>query len=251
MTAPPPEPELISIIVPAKDEAEAIGQTIDSLPVDALRALGFDVEIVVLDGQSSDGTEKIAIAKGARVIRDKGEGKGAALRDARAHLRGKYIVMLDADGTYPGAAIPHMLDPILKEGADIVMGDRVAQPGSMSGLHRIGNLALSLEASVLYGRRCPDVCTGMWAFRADALRSMPLQSKGFEIEAEMFAMASRLHLRVAHVRVAYHARAGTTKLSAARDGPRIGWCLVRTRFLKVRPTRPTSRHATPVPEMQD
>lgn len=252
MVAERPTDRLITIVVPAKDEAEAIGRTIKSLPITELRAAGFDVEVVVLDGHSTDGTPDIARSLGARVLPDRGEGKGAALRDARGSLRGEFIVMLDADGSYPGAAIPRMLEPITKGQADIVMGDRVRRPGSMSGLHRFGNMALSLEASVLYGQKCPDLCTGLWAFRADALHAMPLQSTGFEIEAEMFAMASRMHLRVAHVRVDYHPRAGMTKLSAARDGPRIGWCLVRTRFLRIPSARPSAAHApTPVPELQD
>ncbi len=232
MTAPPVG-DLITILVPAKDEAEAIGDTLDSLPLQELRDAGFDVEVVVLDGHSKDGTDRIAADHGARVIPDQGEGKGAAVRDGRGQLRGRYIVMLDGDGSYPAESIPRLLEPILAGDADIVMGNRVRRPGSMSALHRVGNLALSLEATVLYGHRCPDLCTGFWAFRADALQALPLRSTGFEIEAEMFAMASRLHLRVAHVRVDYRPRAGTTKLSAARDGPRIGWCLVRSRFQRL------------------
>ncbi len=232
----PLEAGMITILVPAKDEAAAIGQTLDSLPLEALKAAGFEVEVVVLDGHSKDGTDVIAAEHGARVIPDRGEGKGSAVRDGRSMLKGRYIVMLDGDGSYPAESIPRLLEPILRGDADIVMGNRVRRPGSMSGLHRLGNLALSLEASVLYGHRCPDLCTGFWAFRADALKALPLRSTGFEIEAEMFAMASRLHLRVAHIRIDYRPRAGETKLSAARDGPRIGWCLVRSRFARINPS---------------
>lgn len=246
-----PEGGMITILVPAKDEAAAIGATLDSLPLDALRAAGFDVEVVVLDGHSTDGTDRIAIEHGARVILDRGEGKGSAVRDGRTHLKGRYIVMLDGDGSYPAESIPRLLDPILRGDADIVMGDRVRRPGSMSGLHRLGNLALSLEASMLYGHKCPDLCTGFWAFRADALQAMPLRSTGFEIEAEMFAMASRLRLRVAHIRIDYRPRAGTSHLSAARDGPRIGWCLVRSRFQRMAQA-PVSKPITKAnPEMRN
>lgn len=224
---------LVTIILPAKDEASGIGETLDRLPVETLHAEGYDVEVVVLDGHSRDKTRSIAMHKGAKVITDPGRGKGIALRAARRRLRGNYIVMLDADGSYAADAIPRMLDPLARGEADIVMGDRHPLPGAMSQLHRFGNAMLSLEASVLYGTRCHDVCTGIWAFRASALRSMPLRSRGFEIEAELFSLANRMGIRIAHVPVDYLPRAGETKLSATRDGLRIGWCLLRSRFIHV------------------
>lgn len=221
---------LVSIIVPAKDEAAAIGRTLRGLPIQTLRAAGFEVETIVLDGRSSDGTRDIARRHGARVVTDRGEGKGAAVREARAALRGEYVVMLDADGSYAPDAIPRLLSPLAWGEADIVMGDRQVLAGSMKPVHRFGNVMLSLGASILYGRACRDVCTGLWAFRASALHDLPLQARGFELEAEMFALSARMGLRVAHVPVDYLPREGTAKLSASRDGLRIGWCLVRSRF---------------------
>lgn len=221
---------LVTIVVPAKNEAAAIGRTLRTLPLETLRAEGFDYEVVVLDGRSQDATATIARRLGAIVVTDHGRGKGRALRDARRHFRGEYIVMLDADGSYASDAIPRLLEPIIKGEADITMGDRQPRPGSMSGLHRLGNAVLSLQASLLYGRACRDVCTGLWGFRATALRLLPLRSQGFELEAELFSLAARMGLKVQHVPVDYLPREGETKLSASRDGIRIGWCLLSTRF---------------------
>ena len=103
----------------------------------------------------------------------------------------------------------------------------------MSTVHRAGNALLSLGASRLYGPRVPDHCTGLWGFRTDALRRLPLRAEGFELESEMFALSARLNLRIKHTPVDYLPRTGDSKLSAS-DGLRIGWCLVRNRFVAVR-----------------
>ncbi len=236
----------VTIVVPAKNEAEAIRATLRAIPVATLEALGYEVETIVLDGHSNDGTPDIARAEGATVIPDESDGKGSAVRNARQGLTCNYVVMLDADGSYAADAIPRVLEPLAWGDADVVMGDRRPLPGSMSGLHKVGNALLSAGAAVLYGRRCPDLCTGLWAFRADVLLHMPLESKGFELEAELFALASRQHLRIAHIQADYLPRAGTTKLSATRDGARIGWCLVRSRFRSLpRTTRPERRPRAP------
>ncbi len=115
----------------------------------------------------------------------------------------------------------------------------------MSAVHRAGNAALSLGATLLYGRRVRDLCTGLWGFRSDALRLLPLKSKGFELESELFALSARLRLRIRHTPVDYLPRLGVSKLTTA-DGLRIGWCLVRNRFVPVQqrvrsavPTAPT------------
>lgn len=235
---------LVSIVVPAKDEEAAIGATLGALPVETLRTVGYEPEVVVLDGNSRDATVEVARSMGAIVVRDRGQGKGAAVRDARAALRGEFTVMMDADGTYAADAIPRVLDPLARGAADVVMGHRLKQPGAMTGVHRFGNTMLSLGATVLYGRRCPDLCTGLWGFRTDALRALPMESEGFELEAEMFALAARLRFRIAHTPVDYLPRKGTSKLST-RDGLRIGWCLVRKRFQDLPPRAPEAPAATP------
>lgn len=225
----------VTIVVPAKDEENAIGEMLASLPVETLRMAGFETEVVVLDGHSLDHTRRIALYHGATVVSDSEEGKGSAVRKARHHFRGDYVVMLDGDGTYAPDAILRLLDPLAWGEADVVMGDRSPTQGAMTTTHRAGNALLSLAATMLYGRRCPDLCTGLWAFRGETLRSLPLRSQGFELEAELFALTARLNLRVAHVPVDYLPRTGEAKLSSLRDGARIAMCLVRSRFAPMAP----------------
>ena len=224
---------LVTIVVPAKNEASAIARTLLSLPLRTLQVEGYESEVVVLDGQSSDATPQIAANLGARVLLDAMAGKGNALRLARRHFQGDYIVMLDADGTYAADAIPRVLGPLAFGDADVVMGARNAQPGAMTGVHRVGNRLLSLGAATLYGRWCPDLCTGLWGFRASALHAMPLQSERFGLEAEFFALSARLGMRVQSVPVDYLPRQGQSSLRAVRDGLRILRRLVVTRVARM------------------
>ena len=247
---PPPTPDaapqptaqarLVTIVLPAKNEEAAIGRTLRALPLATLKAMGFDSEVLVLDGKSTDRTAAIASEWGATVVTDRERGKGSALRNARNHFGGDFIVMLDADGTYAADAIPRVVSRLAFGTADVVMGRRVPQAGAMSRVHEAGNSLLSVGATVLYGQACPDLCTGLWGFRADAFRKLPLRAKGFELEAELFALSSRLGLRIQQVRTDYLPRHGPTKLSGGPDGLRIGWWLVRSRFRSSRPA-PASR----------
>jgi dolichol-phosphate mannosyltransferase len=220
---------LVTFVVPARNEEAGIGATLRSLPRDTLHSTGFRTEVIVLDGQSTDATSRIAESHGATVVRDRGHGKGSALREARTNFTGDFVIMLDADGTYAPDAIPRVLSLLAHGGADVVMGDRVVLGGSMSAVHRAGNSMLSLGAAALYGRRVPDLCTGLWGFRTNALRQLPLRSEGFELESELFALSARLGLRILHTPVDYLPRNGSSKLTT-RDGLRIGWALVRNRF---------------------
>lgn len=230
---------LVTIVVPAKDEAGGIGDTLRSLPRATLHTAGFETEVIVLDGHSHDDTIAIAKSWGAEVRPDIGYGKGSAVRGARSAFRGDYVIMLDADGTYAPDAIPRVVDLLANGSADVVMGDRMPLDGSMSAVHRVGNTLLSLGATMLYGRRVRDLCTGLWGFRTDALRDLPLRSTGFDLESELFALSSRLHLRIRHTAVDYLPRTGPSKLTTS-DGLRIGWCLVRNRFATLKAPSPGS-----------
>lgn len=227
----------VTILLPAKDEEEGIIATLDSLPLHTLETMGFEPDVLVVDG-SRDSTARLARQWGARVIHDDGTGKGRAVRRARREIRGDFVIMVDADGTYASDAIPAVLQPLVRGEADVVMGRRHPQPGSMTRLHRFGNMILSAQATALYARGCRDVCTGLWGFRNDVLRRLPLRSDGFELESEMFALSCRIGLRVSSIPVDYLPRAGDAKLSSFRDGGLIMASLVRRRF-----------GAIPVPEV--
>ncbi len=227
---------LVTILLPAKNEAAGLQATLDGLPIAGLKDRGLDVEVVLADGHSTDTTVGIAEAWGARVIVQEGKGKGMGVRSAIPHLRGTYVVMLDADGTYDAAAIPAIVEE-LQNGADVVLGSRFRgriDQGAMSGTNKLGNRMLSLLASITYGRRVSDVCTGMWGFKRAALAGLPLTAVHYELEADLFATSARTKLRVVELPIHYAVRHGKSGLNSWKDGLKIGRALVKRRFAKMR-----------------
>ncbi|HWG89607.1 MAG TPA: glycosyltransferase family 2 protein [Candidatus Thermoplasmatota archaeon] len=223
----------VTILLPAKNEEEGIAKTLAALPVQALQTAGFGVEVLVVDGHSTDRTVEIATASGARVIRQEGKGKGWAIRTARQHVRGRYIVMLDADDSYPAEAIPQFV-AALESGVDVALGSRFRGEileGAMGTVNRFGNRALSLLASTLFLHRVTDVCTGMWGFRREAFMQIPLTSQAFEVEAEMFARFAKSGHHIVELPIQYRPRAGETKLGKLKDGVLIGLEILKQRFI--------------------
>lgn len=224
----------VTILLPAKNEESGIEATFAALPVQRLEELGYPVEVLVADGRSHDRTRDVAEAHGARVIQQLGTGKGRGVRNALMVAKGEYVVMLDADATYPARAIPAFV-AALEEGHDVVMGSRFLgkiDPHAMKRLNRFGNWGLSWLATLLYRKRCTDVCTGMWAFRRETMLNLGLTSTHFEIEAEMFARSAMAGLRITELPIQYGRREGVTKLGSIGDGLKIGWALLRFRVGK-------------------
>lgn len=224
----------ILIILPAFNEEEAIGRVIDEIPQQALGKRGFDIRILVVDGNSTDSTRKIAQDKGAEVIIESRRGKGRAMRTAFERVRADYVFMLDADYTYPATYITQMLD-ILEQGHPVVIGSRLKgkiEKGGMSLLNLVGNHLLTLIANILFSTRISDLCTGYWGWKGDIIASLPLVSDGFTLEAELFTILARKGYKIAEVPIHYRRRSTPPKLKAVRDGIKIGWTLITRRFCK-------------------
>jgi len=249
----------IVVMIPALNEERSIGKVIDDIPRKELMRRGFDVRVVVVDGQSTDRTLAIAREKGAYILVQKGRGKGIGVRQAIAlcdprevvpkvlaltgglcakfsdlasMLDAKYLIMLDADGTYPPRYILDVVST-LEEGADVVMGSRFLSSiadGAMTPLNHFGNILLSDIATLLYQQRCTDLCTGMWGFNGQALRTLELSSKHFELEAELFAESVKKGLNVREIPIHYLPRAGETKLVPLKAGVTIVTKLFERRF---------------------
>ena len=145
----------ISVILPALDEELTIGRVIDGLPIHPLVERGYDIDIMVVDGHSTDDTQRIALEKGARLILQQGRGKGLGVQAAFKAFEGKYLFMMDSDDTYPGYHILDMLPLLESKKYDVVLGSRLNDqilPGAMSRMNYLGNRALTRAANVLFPR---------------------------------------------------------------------------------------------------
>ena len=225
----------IAILLPALDEAETIGRVISKIPQKELTDLGYRVEIVVVDGHSKDMTCEIASAMGARLLKQKGIGKGNAIQTAFEDFEGRYLFMLDADDTYNPMEILKMLPPLENGDLDVVMGSRLKgsiSKGAMSRLNFIGNVALTQTANILFpnGHKASDICTGMWGFTDEVIHSLDLESLSFDVEAEMYAKCIKSGFNVGEINIAYGRRVNANKLSSLKDGAKIWLRLLKERI---------------------
>jgi dolichol-phosphate mannosyltransferase len=252
--------EKVVVIIPTLNEESCVGSVIHDV-LDIRPSLnGFQLEIIVVDGGSTDRTIEIARRKGARVYIQCGNGKGIGMRQIfslrnpqevvtqvlsltsdvdsglqtlRVLLDSKYVMMLDGDGTYVPSDLIKVFEALC-DGNDVAMGSRFLgkiEKGAMKRLNYIGNLVLSVIASITYQRKITDLCTGMWGFNTLALRQMDLDSNHFDLEAEMFAECAKRKLRIKEVPITYLPRMGRSKLIPTVAGFMILRKLIQRRFI--------------------
>lgn len=208
----------LSIVIPTLNEAKCIGLVIDELRSN-LDGKGFDYEIVVVDGRSTDGTQDIARAKGAVVVNEPRKGYGRAYKTGFERARGEIIATMDGDCTYPPDEIIPLMEMLERDDLEFITTDRFGhmEPGAMSDMHKIGNLALSFTTRLLFGRRIRDSQSGMWVFRRAALLKINVTNDGMPFSEEIKIEAFR-KLRSREVMIAYRRREGEVKLSSWKDG---------------------------------
>jgi len=218
------------VVVPTLDEERSIAITIGELRA-ALEGYSFD--ILVVDGRSHDGTDQIASQKGVKVIYQRSRGYGDALRTGflyvRRNMKARVIVMMDGDSTYDPNDVPKLVEPLLADRADMVIGNRFSklEKGAMSITNRVGNRILSSLAKVALRLNISDTQCGLRAFRTELVDDMELGTDGMGFATEMIADARRVKARITEEPVAYRPRLGNTKLSPLKDGLRILGTIVR------------------------
>lgn len=230
---------LVSVLIPALNEERGIGAVIEQIPREKLAAMGYDVEVVVVDGESTDRTREVAMARGARVILEPRRGYGRAYKTGFAWARGAILVTADADLTYPMERIPELVETLESEGLDFITTDRFAriQEGAMSAKHRFGNWVLSTALRVLFLVRVRDSQSGMWVLRRSALDKLVLTADGMALSEEIKIEAWRRGLRAAEVGIEYRPRVGEVKLQSWKHGLENLGFLLRKRFGLTRPEK--------------
>lgn len=222
----------VTVIIPTINEEEGIARVLDSIP-------GFpgpDIEVLVVDTNSTDRTRDIARERGARVVDEPRRGYGRAYKTGFEHARGDIIVTLDADGTYPAEEIPRLVGMLREEGLDFVTCDRLSglEKGAMSAKHRLGNWILTKATNLLFRTGLRDSQSGMWVFRRSVLDRLELTSDGMALSEEIKIEAVRKGLRVREVPIAYRPRLGEVKLRSWADGRKNLAFLFSKRFSRKR-----------------
>jgi glycosyltransferase involved in cell wall biosynthesis len=214
-----PEGIELSVVIPCLDEAESIGLVVAKAR-QTMEREGIDGEVVVVDNGSTDGSGQLAAEAGARVVVEPRRGYGSAYLAGFEAARGSFILMGDADATYDFTQIGRFMTP-LREGADLVMGNRMSglHPGSMPRLHRyVGNPLLTGVLNLFFHAGVSDAHCGMRAFRRDLLPALDLRTTGMEFASEQVIRSSKLGLDIREVEIEYHPRKGKSKLSSFSDG---------------------------------
>ena len=222
----------VAVLLPCYNEEAAIGATIAGF-----RAALPGAAIYVYDNNSTDRTREIAAESGAVVRTEKQQGKGNVVRRMFADIDADVYLMADGDLTYDPAAAPRMVDMLLAEQLDMVVGTRVHEAkAAYRGGHVLGNKVFTGLLAGLFGRSFSDIFSGYRVFSRRFVKSFPVLSAGFEIETEMSVHALELRMPVGEVETSYGARpqGSQSKLSTYGDG----WRILRTIGTLYRVERP-------------
>jgi glycosyltransferase involved in cell wall biosynthesis len=233
--APVPMYRMLSVIVPVFNERNTVAEILRRI-----RAveLPLQLEVIVVDDGSTDGTDKVLSVLEDSTVRvvthGSNRGKGAAVRTGVETARGELVLVQDADLEYDPDDWPKLLDPVLKGKAHVVYGSRFTGEGrAMRPTQWLGNRVLTLTANLLYRSTLSDMETCYKLFDHTVLKGITIESDGFDFEPEITAKVLRRGYRIYEVPVSFTGRDGSEgKKFEWRDGVRALTTLVRYRFVR-------------------
>jgi glycosyltransferase involved in cell wall biosynthesis len=230
----------ITAIIPALNEAPSIAGVVKSLREQ--EAVGLD-DIIVVDNGSTDGTGEQARQAGATVVREEKHGYGYACRaGVLAAKDAAVIVLLDGDAADDPQDLSRVLEPLLGDKADLVVGSRARgtrERGSMTPQQVLGNRLAAFLMSRLYGVEVSDLGPFRTIRRRDLL-ALEMREMGYGWSVEMMVKAARAGYRYSEVPVRYHRRIGVSKVGGTLKGSlKAGWSIISTtlRYSRWTPTR--------------
>lgn len=222
----------IAVLVPCYNEERTVAQVVHDF-----RAALPTSQIYVYDNNSRDQTIARATEAGAIVRSETLQGKGNVVRRMFADIDADVYVMIDGDATYHAPSAPKLIDKLIDENMDMVVGARVdTEVAAYRPGHRFGNRMLTGFVAKLFGERFKDILSGYRIFSRRYVKSFPALARGFETETELTVHALELRMPVAELPTPYGARpeGSTSKLSTYRDGWRILMLILRL-FREERP----------------
>ncbi|TAI61892.1 glycosyltransferase family 2 protein [Bradyrhizobium sp. Leo170] len=215
----------VAVLVPCFNEEAAIGTVVTDF-----RKVLPQAQIFVYDNNSRDRTAEIARAAGAEVRSERRQGKGHVVRRMFADVDADIYVLVDGDATYDAPSAPRMIEALVNDHLDMVVGVRIDQSAAAYRRgHRTGNRMLTGFLSAVFGHAFRDILSGYRVFSRRFVKSFPVLSDGFEIETELSVHALELALPVGEIETPYYARpeGSVSKLNTWRDGFRILGTILR------------------------
>jgi glycosyltransferase involved in cell wall biosynthesis len=214
-------PVHVTVVIPTRNEEEAIVDTIRSVPNDGWCE---KLDFLIIDGNSTDATRELAKNEGAEVYLEKRKGYGRAYKTGFATAPGDIIVTMDADCTYPGEEVPNLVRKLLNDDLEWITCDRLAkaEDGAMSGMHGFGNWTLSTTARLLFWYGIKDSQSGMWVFKKSILDNEKVRPRhdGMPLSQE-FKIRARRYLgknKTQEISVPYRVRVGAAEINTWGDG---------------------------------
>jgi len=205
----------VSVIIPTRNEAGAIGRVLADLPADLV------TEVLVVDSNSTDGTPEIAAKMGARVVHEPRRGYGrACLTGLALATAPDVVVFLDGDYSDRPAELPRLLAPITDGRAEITLGSRLVRqstPGALPWHAALGNRLAANMIALLYGLRISDLGP-FRAARAEVLRGLALEETTYGWAVELILKGALRGCRIVEVPVSYYPRIGKSKISGTLRG---------------------------------
>ncbi|MEL6201059.1 MAG: glycosyltransferase [Pseudomonadota bacterium] len=219
------KPLNIAVLLPCYNEAATIADVVKGFAQTLPNAT-----IYVYDNNSTDNTSRVAALAGALVVRESRQGKGHVVRRMFADIEADLYVMADGDGTYDPTDAPKLIEKLLEDRCDMVVGTRagVHDDAGRAG-HALGNRLFNAIYRQMFGPDFTDIFSGYRVFTRRYVKSFPAVSGGFEIETEMSVHAGQLKLPIAEIELNYGRRpeGSHSKLSTFRDGFKILLMFVR------------------------
>lgn len=218
----------ITVIIPTLNEKEAIQEVIKDIPKKELQDRDYNVEIMAVDGGSSDGTIELLEDSDVELIHA-GDGKTEGVKKGLKNTDSDYIFLIDGDGTYPAEKIIDMVKD-LEDGSEMVLGNRFGSEmndGAMSTKNMVGNKILTGLANRLYGTKVSDLCTGLRGFKFNGFNAEEIPGEGFELEAALHSIFSKKD--ISEIPISYKQRKGKSKLVTS-DGFKIAMRLIKEKF---------------------
>jgi glycosyltransferase involved in cell wall biosynthesis len=222
-----------AVLIPCYNEALTVGDV-----VRAFRSELPTAQIHVFDNNSTDGTATVASEAGAIVTTERRQGKGYVIQTMFRKVDADVYIMVDGDGTYPAASVHRLLEPILQDEADMVVGSRLhpSSSSSFKAANLFGNKLIRWLLQLIFRVRLTDVLSGYRAFNRNFVKSIPLFGGGFEIETELTIKALQRGYRIEEVAVNLEDRpkGSFSKIHIVRDG----FLILNTILALFRDTKP-------------